>query len=81
MRKNESLTFAIVLQYCFAWLLKEGRRLKIREKDGKFSPLSMGEYNGQKPTALYLNCLKNGHKVVVRKFSLGLFVSGMSRLW
>jgi hypothetical protein len=25
-----------------------------------------------KPTALYLNCLKKGHKVVVKKFSWGL---------
>ena len=28
-----------------------------------------GEYNGQKPTALYLNCLKKGHKEVVKSFS------------
>ena len=32
----------------------------------------MSKWKKVKPTALYLNCLKKGHKVVVKRLSWGL---------
>lgn len=34
--------------------------------------ITMVKWKRIKPTALYLNCLKKGHKVVVKSFSWGL---------